>query len=247
MLTKKRQRRYLAEKGQRWLRELTVFDDSRDEEALHRLRVEIKKVRALVELTSANSGKPAARHFRGLKKVFKQAGAIRDASSHVRYLEQRNVLSPEQRDQQVRSIRAAAEVFAKHTGQYKKKAKKASRQLRMDIKSIHAGRIRRWYAREIVVTSMLLEGSGDVLHAARKKIKTLLYVYKLLPGAIADRIRLNTEYLDRLQQAIGEWHDAMVAIGEVPEKNEAMLREFRVKEEAVRKLAADFPFVVHIV
>ncbi len=99
MLTKKRQRQYLTEKEQHWLQELVVFDESRDEKALHRLRLEIKKIRALVELAKVQSGKRAAVHFSGLKKMFRQAGVIRDAGSQVRYLEERHLLSPEFREQ----------------------------------------------------------------------------------------------------------------------------------------------------
>jgi CHAD domain-containing protein len=225
MLTKKIQRRWLTEKEQRWLKELVVFDESRDEKALHRLRLEIKKIRALVELAKAQSGKRASGHLRGLKEMFRQAGVIRDAGSQVRYLEERHLLSPEFRERQTRSIGLAGDEFAGHIRQFRRKGKKASKRIRMEVQSIHAGRIQQWYAREIIRTGILLTGSVDPLHGptggdegydplheARKKIKTLLYVQKLLPVEIAERIRLNTDYLDQLQEAIGQWHDAMMAM-----------------------------------
>src|SRR5580704_7833652 len=98
MLTKKRQRQYIAEKEQHWLQELVVFNESRDEKALHRLRLEIKKIRALVELAKVRSGKRAGVHFSGLKKMFREAGVIRDAGSQVRFLEERHLLSKEHRE-----------------------------------------------------------------------------------------------------------------------------------------------------
>src|ERR1700722_1591171 len=123
MLTKKRQRRYLAEKEQRWVQELVIFDESRDEKALHRLRLAVKKIRALVELATIQSGKRAAAHFSGLKKMFREAGVIRDACSQVHYLEARHLLSPEQKDQQMRSIQLAAAAFVANIHRYRKKGK----------------------------------------------------------------------------------------------------------------------------
>lgn len=251
MLSKKRQRRFLAEKEQQWLQELIVFDESRDEKALHRLRLEVKKIRALVELVKARSGKRAAAHFSGLKKMFREAGIIRDAGSQVRFLEERHLLSKEHGERQARSIQRAAESFVAHIHQYRKSGKKASRRLKTDMQAIHAGRVLRWYGREIIRTGLLLGSSGDELHEARKKIKTMLYVQKVLPPALTKRIRLNTEFLDQLQEAIGQWHDAVVAIGDWgednPEGKQAVQKECLDKEQAVRTLAAEFQRKVHLV
>jgi CHAD domain-containing protein len=262
MLTKKRQRRYLTEKEQQWLQELVVFDQSRDEKALHRLRLEIKKIRALVELAKAQSGKRAAGHFRGLKEMFRQAGVIRDAGSQVRYLEERHLLSPEFRERQTRSIGLAGDVFAGHIRQFRRKGKKAAKRIRTEMQSIHAGRIQRWYAREIIRTGILLTGSGDPLqakdedegydplHEARKKIKTLLYVHKLLPVEMAERIRLNTGYLDQLQEAIGQWHDTMVAMAGWAKDDRTgelvMRQECRDRERTARALADRYCVEVHL-
>lgn len=263
MLTKKRQRQYLTEKEQHWLQELVVFDQSRDEKALHRLRLEIKKIRALVELAKAQSGKRAAGHFAGLKEMFRQAGVIRDAGSQVRYLEERHLLSPEFRERQTRSIGLAGDVFAGHIRQFRRKGKKAAKRIRMEVHSIHPRRIQRWYAREIIRTGILLTGSVDPLHGpkgedeeydplheARKKIKTLLYVQKLLPAEIVQRIRLNRDYLDQLQEAIGQWHDAMVAMAGWAKDDVSgemvMLQECRNRERTARALADRFCVEVHL-
>jgi CHAD domain-containing protein len=249
MLTKKRQRQYLAEKEQRWLQELVVFDESRDEKALHRLRLEVKKIRALVELAKVRSGKRAAGHFSGLKQMFRKAGVIRDAGSQVRFLQDRHLLSEEYKDQQAKSIQVEGDSFAARIRQYRKKGKKASKRLKMEMHSVHAGQVLRWYAGEIIRTGVLLGGVGDELHQARKKIKTMLYVQKILPPEITERVRLNIDYLDQLQDAIGQWHDAVVAVSDWaadnPEGKRAVQRECLDKEQAVRELAGWFPRKVH--
>jgi CHAD domain-containing protein len=250
MLTKKRQRQYITEKEQHWLKELVVFNESRDEKALHRLRLEIKKVRALVELAKVRSGNRAGAHFSELKKMFREAGVIRDAVSQVRYLEERNLLTSEHKDQQTRSIQLAANDFAAHIHRYRKKGKKASRRLKTEIKPIQTGRIQRWFAREIIRTGILLGSTCDELHEARKRIKTLLYIHKLLPAAITQRVLLNTDYLDQLQESIGQWHDAVVAITDWTEDDPAGKRVVQLecldKEQAVRTLAGDFHQKIHL-
>ena len=44
-------------------------------------------------------------------------------------------------------------------------------------------------------------------HNNRKKIKNLLYFYEVLPKSLLQKLQLNIAYLDRLQNAIGLWHD----------------------------------------
>lgn len=244
MLTKKKQRQYLTGKEQQWLDDLVAFDESRDEEALHRLRLGIKKIRALVRLSGHQRGKSLAKGFRPLKKMFRQAGMIRDSRSQLRLLEEHNLLSPEYRERRDRELRDAGDQFSRRVGVYRKQGKKAGRMLLADLHSIHSGRIRRWVANEIIRTAILLTKSADELHRARKKIKTLLYVQKILPNKLTTQLRLNTAYLDKLQDSIGKWHDVLVAATDWSDKSDAgeqqMLRECREKEQVVRALADDF-------
>ena len=244
MLTKKKQRRYLTDKEQQWLDELVAFDSSHDEEALHRLRLGIKKIRALVELSAKVRGKRLSKDFRPLKKMFHQAGMIRDSRSQLRLLEAHQLGSPEYRERRANELRAAGEKFAGRVRSYRKQGKKAGRMLLADLHSIHGSHIRRWVALKLIHTGLLLTQSADDLHSARKKIKTLLYVQKILPAKLASSLRLNREYLDNLQDSIGKWHDLLVAATGWPEKDDAgeqrMIQECREKEQAVRALADDF-------
>jgi CHAD domain-containing protein len=119
-----------------------------------------------------------------------------------------------------------------------------------DLHSIHAGCIRNWYAQQLIRTGVLLTSSGDRLHKARRQIKELLYVHGLLPAGLARELDLDKEYLDRLQDAIGKWHDAaMVATswaGKDLDGSQAMVRECREKEAAVRRMTEDFYLRTHL-
>lgn len=251
MLTKKKQRQYLAKEEQKWLLELIAFDELGDEEALHRLRVGIKKIRALVRLSEHVRGKRLARDFRPLKKMFRQAGVIRDTRTELNVLESHQLLSAEYKERRVNQIWTVAGEFSDQIKKYRKKGKKAGRLLLADVQAIRGGRIRQWFADEIVGIGILLNASGDELHLARKKIKTLRYVHKILPKRLAAQVHVDTDYLDRLQDAIGKWHDTLVAVSDLPhaggevglkrERGQDRLRqECLEKKQAIRLLADGF-------
>jgi CHAD domain-containing protein len=158
-------------------------------------------------------------------------------------LEQHRLLSPEEKDRQQQSMEAAADDFAGRIKEYRKKGKRVSRHLLMDIHAVHAGSIKQWYAREIIRIGILLTSDAENLHRARKKIKTLLYVQKMLSGAVAKRIHLNTDYLEKLQEAIGQWHDVVIIAAGRADKGPgelAVMTEYQEKEKAVKALAGDF-------
>ncbi|HEY6899785.1 MAG TPA: CHAD domain-containing protein [Puia sp.] len=244
VLSRKRQSRYLSKKEQDWLVQLDAFGKSEDPEAIHQLRLGIKKVRAFVELMKECSEKKAPKDFALLKKMFRQAGKIRDAGNSLKLLEHFHLDTEENKEQQKRAREEATAEFKRKIPEYRKKGKKAGRHLQEDVMMIRAGCIRDWYAARLVKISVLLTASGDLLHEARKRIKELLYVQKLLPGQLAEEIRLNVAYMDQLQEAIGQWHDTAVVLtayaGKEGVDSQAMFKECKEKEAVVRELAGDF-------
>lgn len=250
MLRKKKQRRYLAKKEKEWLEELEAFGASRDGEALHRLRVTLKKIKAYARFSTACSGKDAMKDFNPLKKMFHRAGTIRDAGNHLHLLEHFHPAPDAYKHEQEQIQRVASDAFVGELGHYGKRGKKAGRRLLADIRAVRFGRIRDWYGRHLISIGVGLTASGDRLHKARKDIKELLYVLSFLPSRLVRDLRLNREYLDQLQDAIGQWHDAMVVVSAWAGKDmvgsQAMVRECHQKEAAVRKLAGDFYRRAHL-
>ena len=250
MLRKGKQQRFLARKGKQWQRELDAFSISNDQEALHRLRVSLKKIKAFARFSEACSGKEAMKGLDLLRNMFRQAGTIRDASNHLQLLEHFHP-APEQYKQEQESIRReASERFIGGAKHYLKQGKKAGRLLLADIHTIRTGCIRDWYARQLISISVGLSSTGDRLHKARRQIKELLYVSSVLPSRVVRELRLNKDYLDELQEAIGQWHDAMIVVaawaGKDPDGSQVMARECHQKEAAVRVLAGDFYRRAHL-
>jgi CHAD domain-containing protein len=250
MLTRKQQRKYLAKKDEEWQSQLHAFAETRDREALHHLRVAVKKLKAFARLSEACSCSGAVRDLNVLKKMFRQAGAIRDADNRLRLLEHFHAAPEAYRNEQRQLTEHETSAFVENMEAFRKKGKKAGRRLQVEVRSIRAGCIRDWYAKQLIKIGVLLTASGDRLHQARKRIKELLYVLSALPPQLAREIGLDTKYLDGLQDAIGQWHDAAMVVASWAGKDlagsQAMIKECRDKEEAVRRLANDFYLHAHI-
>ena len=188
--------------------------------------------------------------FNFLKKMYRQAGAIRDAGNHLLLLEKVQAAPEFFRQEQQQLQSEASEDFINRIKTYRKKGKKAARRLLADVRSVPADSIKDWYAAELIRISILLNASGDELHDARKGLKTLLYVHGLLPSRVARELSLNQDYLDKLQDAIGEWHDAFIVArtlsGAALCGAQAMSVTCEGKETVVRTLAAEFYHRVHL-
>jgi len=249
MLKKQQQKKYLDKKNKEWQEHLRSFVDSRDPEALHQLRITLKKVKALARFTKACSGGDPVKDFNGLKKMFKQAGVIRDAGNHLQLLERFHPAPQEFKQQQQQLQLTETEKFIRKAKKHRRNGKRAGRRLIAGIHSIPTACIQDWFAVQMVSTGILLTASGDDLHQARRQIKDMLFVEKLLPVALQQQLRLHREYLDQLQDAIGQWHDAVIVVvalaGNDPASNEAMIRDCKEKEEVVRALAAEFYLRAH--
>ena len=250
MLSKKQQKKYLAKKEKDLLLQLHAFGLSGDPEALHRLRLNVKKIKAFVQMMKDCSEKRAPKDFDLLKKMFRQAGKIRDAGNTLQLLKHFHSVSAEYKTEQDHIRTTAAAEFRQQIPQYRKAGKKAGRRLLADVHAVRTSCIRDWYAARLIKVNVLLTASGDLLHEARKKIKELLYVQRLLPPNIKEDLGLDTAYLDALQDAIGQWHDMAVIVttyaGREGADSQAMIAACKEKEADVRALAGDFYLRAHL-
>jgi CHAD domain-containing protein len=244
MLSRRRQKQYLDKRNDEWQQYLHAFVDSRDPESLHQLRVTLKKLKALARFAKACSGENTVKDFNGFKKMFKLAGEIRDARNHLQLLERLHSAPQQYKDLQQDVETTATEKFIRRSKRYRRQGQRAACRLVAGISAIPASCIRDWYALQLVSTGILLTAAGDDLHKARKQIKDLLYIEKLLPPPLRTELHLDREYLDKLQDAIGQWHDAAVVISEWAGKDldsgQALMQDVRQKEVVIHLLAEHF-------
>jgi CHAD domain-containing protein len=257
MVKKSRQKYYLAKRNRQWQKELKAYCDRGDEEALHRLRVSLKKIRAIASFMTACSGRNVRKDIRPIKKIFRRAGMIRDAGNQLKLLENFHPV-PEAYIRSQHHIQAtAAAKFIDHIKQYRRDGRKATRRLFAHVYPIKPSCVHEWYARQLINISVLLNASGKELHKARKLIKELLYVFGVLPDGLKAPLRLNTNYLNELEKTIGDWHDAAALVSRWAGKDlqadqamvaacrQAMIAACHEKEAAVRRVAGEFYRFVH--
>ncbi len=180
------------------------------QEGLHQFRIQVKKLKAMLTLYSFEPGnKSLLKDFKPIKEVFKKAGDIRNAHINLK-LGQKHQLKDENFNQhQQKTLDENNSKFNKDGSKYLKKIKKTQAILQNNIKRLHNKSIRTFYKNKLAKVESFFENPtfDEQLHNARKNIKLLLYNKQLAAKAIENKVQINNEYLDQLQDMIGEWHD----------------------------------------
>lgn len=213
MLKKKRQQKYLVKRCLEMRRQLHAFAGSGSQEALHKLRVEIKKIRAVEKFTTSFDEKKEDVRLKGIKKVFHAAGTIREANFNLQMMKQYHIKDPAFSADTTHTLQQESEKFRLHAARNDKRIRNTVESLLRAIHSVRNSDIRRWFTRQLKrIATGITASSIDQLHDARKNIKTLLYVHGMLHKQLVESLKLNTIYLDQLQDDIGKWHDTAVAV-----------------------------------
>ncbi len=203
-----------------------------DAKTLHDLRLQNKKLKAVLQLLKQVSGNP---HFtaKTLKPLFRLAGQIRTAQLILQQLEHYHLEQEDWVQEQHASIQQASEKLVRQRKHFKKAIAKLEQRLLPACHSVADKKVERYYGQNISRLSMAfaLPLDGDQLHENRKDIKSLLYALPVLPHALQSRLQINKSYLDELQELIGQWHDHMVLL--------ELLLQKKAKEECLKQLYKD--------
>jgi CHAD domain-containing protein len=195
--------------------DLRDFLKTGDQEKLHHFRVQVKKLRAflfLIDHTLPHS--KLSKLFKPVREIFKDGGKIREAYINIQLSSKYELNSEAFILQQVNDMDKDIKAFMENAKRYLKTIRTVYKELEAGLKPIEGKRISEFYKtqlEQITVTLNKLAFNED-LHDCRKKIKTLIYNRKIAQKALEDSLQLDNDYLDKLQDRIGEWHDSMMAI-----------------------------------
>ncbi len=189
---------------------LTDFCSTGDHEKIHKLRVEFKKIRALVSLIKeCCKDSMIPREFTSAKVVYRRAGVVRDAFIADQY--HRQLKSKSEKHDAV-FLEMASVQFSGKNELHMNVLNDWAEQVRGEFKNIGNDCAMSYYRKLLKKLSESFEqAEPDNLHEDRKIIKRLMYLYPLLPEQVKDKLQLNIDYLSTLQEEIGKWHDALVA------------------------------------
>jgi CHAD domain-containing protein len=190
---------------------LRAYSSEEDVEILHGIRVEIKKVKAILQLLNEYlPGFHAHKHFTPLRNIFRKAGQIRQPQVFYELLLRFDVQGlndsfiPGSRDQRILSRRFRREIPV-HISTVRTRRKK----LEKSLAKIGRAQIREYLKRRKKALRLKLQGnlSGDALHKARKVIKEIIYL-----EAMSKKSGKRELYLGQLDELIGQWHDRQLLL-----------------------------------
>ena len=216
--------------------QLYAFAGSESQEALHKLRVEIKKIRAFKELAKLyKGGDKVAIDLKVIKKIFHEAGIIREANINLQMIKQFNISHPAFSVEATHILQQEPEKFRLHTAHYDEQIRSTVKFLLKLLRPVRNNDIRHWFSRQLKKIAVIETASStDQLHRARKRIKNLVYVHGIIHKRLRTTLALNITYLDQMQDAIGKWHDTAVAVkllGSHNSGNKAKINKLQKKQD----------------
>ncbi|MDB5155805.1 MAG: hypothetical protein JWR50_512 [Mucilaginibacter sp.] len=192
---------------------LESFVKKGEQEELHHFRTRVKKLRAFFILADSAAKEPALeQHFKPVRKVFKQAGEIRNAYINQELAKAQPGDSASLiRDQRL-LMKRAAKIFNARSGQHLARLRRTRRKLSKRIVSVNNLHISLYYRQQLKAMAAILARHrfDEELHNCRKQLKILIYNYQLVCPKLD--LPFNGGYLEKVQTAIGDWHDNQLAI-----------------------------------
>ncbi|HTF03267.1 MAG TPA: CHAD domain-containing protein [Bacteroidia bacterium] len=215
MLKKERQRNYFQERWHTVFVHFDQFAGHTNEHDLHKLRVELKKIKALLRLHEDMSGKlPAEREMKLLRDLFSQAGEIRNIQVSAQLVKKYKGGNTSFFTKQRKLVAEKAKEFVKDTRDNAGDLSELNATIWKNFRDISDRDILRWYKNKLRKLNSYFSPRLKTreLHQARKLIKRLTYTHRVLNSKLSGKLRLNTDYLHEIEALIGQWHDTVVAL-----------------------------------
>lgn len=195
--------------------DLRDFIKTGDQEKLHHFRVQVKKLRAfllLVDHTLPHSR--LLKTFKPIRQIFKDGGKIREAYLNLQLSSKYGLQNDDFILQQVNSMDKDIKAFMDNSKHYMKTVRAVHTRIEDGLKAVEGEHISEFYKSQLEQITVALNNLefNEGLHECRKRIKTLLYNRKIAAGALESSLRIDNDYLDKLQEGIGQWHDNLLAI-----------------------------------
>ena len=213
-MKKKEEAKYLDKEWVEMNAHLKAFLELGDQEELHKFRVQIKKLKAMLSLfenTSRQHG--LLKNFKPVREIFKYAGQIRDAYTNLQLSKRYDLKNELFETGQQRIIEEGTNDFRLNGEKYLKNIKETRKRLKKQLPKVDDDLIAEYYKKQLerIAGNLATTVFSEEMHDNRKLIKILVYNHKLAGKALNGSFHFNIEYLNKLQNSIGEWHDNVIA------------------------------------
>jgi len=214
-MKKKTEKAFFDEQWEGMLTQLKAFIETGDQEKLHQFRVQVKKLRAMLALLDAAlSRNTLSKDFKPVKKIFRHGGDIRNAYMNLQLGIRYKLNNQQFTDSQQAVIENGINEFKVMGDSYLETVDKVYNAIQANLKAIGDRRINQFYKTHIeqIANTLSQLQFDETLHDCRKQIKILLYNRKIAQKALDGKLQVNNDYLNQLQDHIGDWHDNELAI-----------------------------------
>ena len=231
-----------ASKPFRALREhLKTVPVNHDTETLHQVRVDIKKIKAVLKLIDDSRKKfRSHRRFLPFRAIFRKADAIRQSEVLASLLSK----YPEEGRQLPQAEHPSLEAFESKVPNYLQTVKAQSKKLKPYLKKIKRHDLGRYLKHQYqkIESKLYPHLALKDIHKTRKSIKAALFI-----AGSTDHLKKKKEkFFDTLQGAIGDLHDKQLLL-QLLKKNDGDRQNHHALRSAcardirhIRSLAADF-------
>lgn len=221
-------------------RALTSYPSSRDPELLHKARVEIKRIKTLLNLIQFGSKKfDAHQYYIPFRAIFRECFAIREPQ----VMEQLINSTKHQQPSKTAIRGSAINLFVDHIPQHLVAIRKSRGRIVRELTKVSARDFRR-YRKQIkseLRSRLHPRFSKDTLHKSRKLAKEIMFLEAIdLPK------KKREPFYDAFAHLVGNWHDFQVLIEKLKTDqtaNASLIKEIQVLErrelQKVRKLVID--------
>src|SRR5258707_5502298 len=149
-MKKKDEVKYLDKEWTEMNYHLAAFLETGDQEQLHRFRVQIKKLKAMLSLFESTSRRHGLlKDFKPIRKIFKYAGHIRDAHTNLQLSERYNLKNELFETGQQKIIEDGTNEFRLNGKKYLRNIKETHKQLKKQLPKIDDDLIAEYYKKQL--------------------------------------------------------------------------------------------------
>jgi CHAD domain-containing protein len=243
MFTKKRQEEIIEKLRQHAAGHLKKISESDDQDAIHHFRISVKKLKAIGMVIEPSRNRI---FFPSLKQGFKQTGTIRDMHNVNQIAEDHQLLTPQIRRKHQQLIDSCYRDVSVHVKKYRMGLLKTCKSLSKKIHPISTDKLKEYFRKRLArLAADLARHDTQEIHSCRKQIKDLLHLYQALPEGLQKQLNIQSDYLDELQERIGEWHDLSLVTPLLKkirsrEKSQVIASELKNLKKSISKISEHF-------
>jgi CHAD domain-containing protein len=229
ILKSKVQEKHLRDLWDKMTAHLLGFYDAQQPEDIHQMRVAIKKIRAVSTLLQGKKRMKKIKKSRSkLRDIFQHAGRLRAVHVHLALMERHQLSHEEHLNTLKTELANETAAFYQLHDKYLKTLKKLKSVFSKGAEDLKVKDIEKIYVDQLKdLDAFFTRDTPDAshLHEKRKLIKQLLYVHQCLPDKMKKSIGLHVDYLNEMQELIGNWHDTLLTIAILRESGDNMVIE----------------------